>query len=136
MQASGLLTPRPSRVPSGSGARTPTAAGPSSNPADSADLWEDILRSADRAKTHAHKNIVLLAERHRGRTHLLDKLAGKRRQRPEGASALAIGYQVLESEDRDEGKLFPRGLQLTYRRCAARVRVLSAIIAPDLAQAC
>ncbi|EJT50405.1 hypothetical protein A1Q1_00337 [Trichosporon asahii var. asahii CBS 2479] len=102
MQASGLLTPRPSRVPSGSGARTPTAAGPSSNPADSVDLWEDILRSADRAKTHAHKNIVLLAERHRGRTHLLDKLAGKRRQRPEGASALAIGYQVLESEDRDE----------------------------------
>lgn len=109
MQASGLLTPRPSRVPSGSGARTPTAtAGPSTSAGpDSVDLWEDILRSADRAKAHAHKNIVLLAERHRGRTHLLDKLAGKRRQRPEGSGALAIGYQVLESEDRDEGELPP-----------------------------
>lgn len=112
MQTPGLLTPRPTRVPSsGSAPLTPTAGpstpGPGSARDDSVDLWEDILRSADRQKTHAHKNIVLLAERHRGRTHLLDKLAGKRRQRPEGASALAIGYQVLESEDRDEGKVLP-----------------------------
>lgn len=135
MQAPGLLTPRPQRAASsGGGPLTPTA-GPSSpgpGPAglaapdsvstgagsgagsgsardgEPADLWEDILRSADRQKTHAHKNIILLAERHRGRTHLLDKLAGKRRQRaaePGAAPALAIGYQVLESEDRDEGEL-------------------------------
>lgn len=115
MQPPGLLTPRPQRhTSSGANAPLTPAAGPSSTAAtpsrhasggqaDSADLWEDILRSADRQKSLAHKNVILLAERHRGRTHLLEKLAGKRRQRIE-SPALAIGYQVLESDDRDEGE--------------------------------
>lgn len=66
------------------------------------DLWTDILRSADRQKALARKNVVLLSERHRGRAHLLDKIVGKRRagRRPE---ALAIGYDLLMTDDRDEG---------------------------------
>ncbi|CAK9779848.1 unnamed protein product [Cutaneotrichosporon oleaginosum] len=62
------------------------------------DLWTDILRSADRAKALPRKNIVLLSERHRGRAHLLDKVVGKRRAR----QPLAIGYDLLMSDDRDD----------------------------------
>lgn len=94
--------PRPPRSQLAESQSQP-AAGPSgTNGARSSDLWTDILRSADRQKALPRKNIILLSERHRGRTHLLDKLAGKRRaKRPE--PALAIGYDVLQTDDREEG---------------------------------
>lgn len=77
---------------SGSGGREGAPAVP--------DLWTDILRSADRQKALARKNVLLLSERHRGRAHLLDKIVGRRSRRPD---ALAIGYELLHTDDRDEG---------------------------------
>ncbi|BEJ13610.1 hypothetical protein CspHIS471_0307840 [Cutaneotrichosporon sp. HIS471] len=81
--------------------RRQPAAGPSTPHVPSEgreDLWADILRSADRAKALPRKNVVLLSERHRGRAHLLDKVVGKRRAR----QPLAIGYDLLTSDDRDD----------------------------------
>jgi dynein light intermediate chain 1 len=87
------------------------APGSGSGSGSATGLWTDILRSADRQKALARKNVVLLSERHRGRALLLDKLVGKRRnanasanKENEGA-ALAIGYEVLEGGERDEGEL-------------------------------
>lgn len=91
--AAGPSTPRPPPLtpapPTGrEGARAGTGA----------DLWTDILRSADRQKELARKNVVLLSERHRGRSHLLDEIVGRRARQ-----ALAVGYELLQTDDRDEG---------------------------------
>lgn len=88
------------------------------------DLWADILRSADRAKALPRKNVVLLSERHRGRAHLLDKVVGKRRAR----QPLAIGYDLLLSDDRDEGAC---ALCVADARRAARERRVSAELASE-----
>lgn len=98
--------PRPPRTPAVDSPSQPTA-GPSGTNGVSSDLWTEILRSADRQLGLAQKNVVLLAERHRGQTHLLDKLAGKRRNKRPGP-ALAIGYDVLRTDDRDEGRWLVR----------------------------
>ncbi|KAL1407301.1 hypothetical protein Q8F55_006722 [Vanrija albida] len=96
----GVSSP-PSPSPAASGGSAPLA-GPSKPPAAATtDLWTDILRSADRQQSLGRKNVVLLAERNRGRSHLLDRLVGKRRggARPD---ALAVGYDVLQAADEED----------------------------------
>lgn len=151
---------RPDSRAGGLGSAQQPAAGPSTStpptkagPATTAggpdnDLWTEILRGADRQKALSRKNVVLLSERHRGRRSLLDKLVGKRRTR-EAPAALAIGYDVLEQGDRDEGTcagcrcsgeapasfLESQLADFACRRRTASVRVLSPIITPRSAPA-
>ncbi|GFZ44531.1 LOW QUALITY PROTEIN: hypothetical protein JCM24511_02254 [Saitozyma sp. JCM 24511] len=80
------------------------------------DLWSDILQSAGRQKGYGKKNVLLLSERSRGRTHLLTLLTSggtaRRRQNKrnpgtglaegkDGRGTLALGYEVMEV--REEG---------------------------------
>ncbi|WVR03075.1 hypothetical protein IAU60_000064 [Kwoniella sp. DSM 27419] len=84
-------------------------------------LWAEILGGADRSKGLAKKNLIVLAERHHGRTHLLaqlDQNARKRRNDHAGVGAgsgsgrngrkgLAIGYEVVDISDGDEDSVPP-----------------------------
>lgn len=140
---------QPAAGPSSSSTQAATtpaaaAAGSGSGPARADDLWTEILRGADRQKSLSRKNVVLLSERHRGRRNLLSKLVGKRRAREAPPPALAIGYDVLEHADRDEGTCAGRRgvdsqlscADIVCRRRTPRVRLLPAIITPGIAASC
>ncbi|OCF34912.1 hypothetical protein I316_03459 [Kwoniella heveanensis BCC8398] len=86
-------------------------------------LWSEILGSMDRSKGLKRKNVIVLSERHHGRSHLLAQLAsGSKKKRPttrsnqphdqhrqfrNGRKGLALGYEVLDIGDGDEDSVPP-----------------------------
>ncbi|WVF66512.1 hypothetical protein IAT40_001252 [Kwoniella sp. CBS 6097] len=85
-------------------------------------LWSEILGSTDRSKGLKRKNVIVLSERHHGRSHLLAQLSsGSKKKRPtrsnqphdqnrqsrNGRKGLALGYEVVEIGDGDEDSVPP-----------------------------
>ncbi|WVW81249.1 hypothetical protein I302_103240 [Kwoniella bestiolae CBS 10118] len=103
---------------------TSTAAGPSrpspttrtansSTTQQSGSLWNEIMGSADGQKGLGRKNLIVLSERHHGRTHLLSQLnVSSKKKRSfkasrNGKKGLALGYEVLDISDGDEDSVPP-----------------------------
>ncbi|WVQ82872.1 hypothetical protein IAT38_005008 [Cryptococcus sp. DSM 104549] len=76
-------------------------------------LWTEILGSADRQKGLGRKNLIVLSERHHGRTHLLSQLATSSRTKKPAKQpraqrkGLALGYEVIDIGDGDEDSVPP-----------------------------
>nr|XP_031862034.1 uncharacterized protein CI109_002447 [Kwoniella shandongensis]KAA5529106.1 hypothetical protein CI109_002447 [Kwoniella shandongensis] len=104
----------PSRSPT-----TRTGSGTGIDGGGGGSLWTEILGSADRQKGLGRKNVVLLSERHHGRTHLLSQLSqvnNKRRKGPNDRATaraqglrkgLALGYEVVDINEGDEDSIPP-----------------------------
>ncbi|KAK8844775.1 hypothetical protein IAR55_006625 [Kwoniella newhampshirensis] len=120
------MTSNPTSISTMAGpSRSPTS-GTSKEGSGGQSLWNEILGSADRQKGLGRKNVVLLSERHHGRTHLLAQLSQintKRRKGPgpngtaggSGGSSkaqglrkgLALGYEVVDVNEGDEDSTPP-----------------------------
>ncbi|WWC67332.1 uncharacterized protein I206_101240 [Kwoniella pini CBS 10737] len=76
-------------------------------------LWNEILGSADRQKGLGRKNLIILSERHHGRTNLLSQLnLNSKKKKPfkqsrNGKKGLALGYEVIDISDGDEDSVPP-----------------------------
>ncbi|WVQ94127.1 hypothetical protein IAU59_001205 [Kwoniella sp. CBS 9459] len=99
-----------------------TGGGKNGNDNGEGSLWSEILGSTDRSKGLKRKNVIVLSERHHGRSHLLNQLAsGSKKKRPtrsnqphdqtrqsrNGRKGLALGYEVIDIGDGDEDSVPP-----------------------------
>ncbi|KAK6904682.1 hypothetical protein I203_105498 [Kwoniella mangroviensis CBS 8507] len=76
-------------------------------------LWTEILGSTDRQKGLGRKNLIVLSEKHHGRTHLLSQLNVSSKKKKSfkssrnGKKGLALGYEVIDISDGDEDSVPP-----------------------------
>ncbi|WWC57570.1 uncharacterized protein I303_100102 [Kwoniella dejecticola CBS 10117] len=102
----------------------------------SGSLWTEILGSADRQKGLSRKNLIVLSERHHGRTHLLSQLnvSSKKRksykQSRNGKKGLAIGYEVIDISDGDEDSVPPLSVFYPPSSHPSLLRLISKALPP------
>ncbi|WWC90205.1 uncharacterized protein L201_005138 [Kwoniella dendrophila CBS 6074] len=102
----------------------------------SGSLWTEILGSADRQKGLGRKNLIVLSERHHGRTHLLSQLnvSSKKRksfkQSRNGKKGLALGYEVIDISDGDEDSVPPLSVFYPPSSHPSLLKLLSKALPP------